>query len=143
MSKTKIGLVVVGVLIITIFFTFCNAVSYVKNQAVETSKEVIDKTLDGDNVLQEYHWFKQQYEDILAIDFKLKKSIDSLNNYKEELGDRSNWTYEDKTEYSRLTSIKDGFEYQRQDMISKYNAKSKMLDKNLFKDKSLPYQIEL
>lgn len=139
--KKNSTLMIIGIVIFIIAIKIIAIPMFIKDQVVDTSKEVIDKTLDADNVLYEYHWFKQQYEDVQAIDFKLEKSNKRLLEYKEDLGDRTNWTYEDKTEYSRLTSIRDGFEYQRQDMISKYNAKSKMLDKQLFKDKSLPYQL--
>lgn len=142
MSKGKIIGIIVLIFILGIVGKLLIIPQFAVNKALDTSVEVIDKTLDADNVLHEYHWFKQQYEDVLAIDVKLEQANKVVSEYKEELGDRSTWTYEDKTEYSRLMSIRDGFEYQRQDMIAKYNAKSKMLDKQLFKDKSLPYQLE-
>lgn len=48
----------------------------------------------------------------------------------------------DKEEDSRLSSIADGLRYQREDIEAKYNARSQMLNRKIFKSSDLPYQLK-
>ena len=109
---------------------------------VNTAGKVITKTLDADNVLYNYEWFKQQCEDYKAISIKLEQAKTSAFDFASIAGPRENWTFEDKAEYSRLKSIADGIGYQLEDVKAQYNARSKMLNRNIFKTKDLPYQLE-
>lgn len=114
---------------------------HMANKTVDTAYGVVDKVMNADNALSNYEWFKQQYEDYKAIQAKLKKADASITKFEESAGDRDKWTFEDKNEHSRLTTISDGIRYQMEDIKAQYNAKSKMLSRNLFKDKNLPYQL--
>lgn len=105
---------------------------------LNTAKNVIQKTLKADNVIQNYEWFKQQYQDYNAINQKISDADSSISRFKRDAGDRSKWTFEDKNEYSRLNSIYDGLKYQRADIAGKYNARSQMLNRELFKTSDLP-----
>lgn len=116
--------------------------AHVANKVADTAYAITDKTLDADNVLQNYEWFKQQYEDYKAIQVKIHNADASVEKFKAEAGDREKWTFEDKTEYSRLNSIADGLRQQAESMKAEYNAKSKMLNRSLFKTKDLPYQLD-
>jgi len=108
---------------------------------VQTAKDVVKKTLNADNVIQNYEWFKQQYNDYLAINTKISDADSAVVKFKREAGERSKWSFEDKNEYSRLTSISDGLKYQRADIAGKYNARSKMLNRDLFKTSDLPAEL--
>ncbi len=112
-------------------------ITWVVNIASVPGK-IIEKTLDPDNVIQNYEWFKQQYQDWNAINSKCVDADSSVARFKREAGDRIAWTFEDKNEYSRLTSISDGLKYQRADIASKYNARSEMMNRELFKTNDLP-----
>ena len=109
---------------------------------VKTAKDIVEKTLDADHVLAEYQFFKQQYSDWKAINVKVARADTSAARFKRDAGPRSEWGFEDKNEMSRLNSIADGLRYQREDIESKYNAKSQMLNKNLFKTNDLPAKLE-
>jgi hypothetical protein len=141
----KIWFMVVMIVMVIGFVGFIGKVilfpAHVANTTVDTAYKITDKTLDADNVINNYEWFKQQYEDYQAIQTKIGQAEVAANSFKESAGDRSNWTFEDKNEYSRLTSIVDGLKYQAEDIKAEYNAKSKMLNRNIFKTKDLPYQI--
>jgi hypothetical protein len=113
----------------------------VVGRACTTGTQIMDRTLDGDNVIFQYEWFKQQHEDYGAIKQKIDISNKSVETFKTDAGDRDKWTFEDKQEFSRLRSIADGLVYQMEDMRSKYNARSKMLNRNIFKDNNLPHQL--
>lgn len=107
----------------------------------QTAKDVIQKTLNADNVIQNYEWFKQQYNDYLAINIKISGADTSVAHFVRDAGSRKDWTFEDKNEFSRLNSIADGLRYQRADVVGKYNARSKMLNRELFKTSDLPAEL--
>ena len=108
----------------------------------QTAKDVIQKTLDADNVLENYEWYKSQYNDCEAINIKIRQADKSVERFEKNAGPRDNWDYMDKDEHSRLTSIADGLRYQREDLESKYNARSQMLNRNIFKSSDLPYMLK-
>lgn len=103
---------------------------------------VANRTLETDNIINNYEWFKRQYNDIKAIDIKIEIANDNLERFKNDAGPRSSWTFEDKTESSRLNAIVAGLEASRADMISIYNARSKMANRNIFKSNDLPESVE-
>jgi hypothetical protein len=108
---------------------------------IESGTGVIEKTINPDNVLYNYEWFKQQFEDYNALKQKIEIAEKSIQTFKEDFPPREEWNYSDKNEYSRLRIILDGLEYQKQDVVSKYNARSKMVNRTLFKDNDLPFQL--
>lgn len=100
--------------------------------------KIIEKTLDSDNIINNYEWFKQQYADVQAIDKKIVAAETAVASFKAEAGDRSTWTFEDKQESSRLGSVLLGLQNQRASMVAEYNARSQMANRNLFKTNDLP-----
>lgn len=104
----------------------------------QTAKDIFQKTLKADNVLQNYEWFKQQNQDYNAINQKITDADSSVKRFIRDAGSRDKWTFEDKNEYGRLSSIYDGLKYQRADIAAKYNARSQMLNRELFKTNDLP-----
>jgi len=101
---------------------------------------VYEKTLNADNVIFNYEWFKLQYHDYLSLKAKIEIAEEEANGYKQSA---TSWTDNQRKEYERLASIATGLKYQLQDVISEYNAKSSMLNRNLFKDKEPPYRLEV
>lgn len=104
----------------------------------QIAKDVIQKTLKADNVIQNYEWFKQQYQDYNAINQKIADADSAVKRFSRDAGSRDKWSFEDKNEYSRLSSIYDGLKYQRADVAATYNARSQMLNRELFKTNDLP-----
>jgi hypothetical protein len=138
--------IVIGIVVLSTLGVLGKVVLYpifVANKAVETGYEITEKTLDADNVLQNYEWFKMQYEDYVAINSKINNAEVAAESFRESAGDRKEWTFEDKTEDARLQTIVTGLKQQREDIIAEYNAKSKMQNRNLFKDKNLPDQLPI
>ena len=60
-----------------------------------------------------------------------------------QAGSRADWTFEDKTEAARLAAIKQGLQSQYQDIVAEYNARSKMANRNIFKDGLIPSVMEM
>ena len=116
-------------------------VSWVAKIASQPAK-IVSKTMDADNVIHNYEWFKQTAEDITATISKIKTSQEQIDSFVSVAGPRTAWTFEDKTEYSRLASVVTGLKNYRDDLAATYNARSKMINRNIFEgDTSLPYFI--
>jgi hypothetical protein len=104
---------------------------------------IVNKTIDADNVIYNYEWFKQRHEDIGAIDAKIEFSSRAVAQFKEEAGARADWKREDREEHSRLSSVELGLNQQRADLAAEYNARSRMVNRAIFKagDVELPDSI--
>ena len=116
---------------------------HVASNVVSTTHGVIDKTLNADNALYNYEWFKKQYEDLQAIEKKIVIAHNAVEDFNKAAGARKDWTFEDKTEASRLASIEQGLRSQAEDMIALYNARSKMANRNIFKDGLIPSVLQV
>ena len=114
------------------------------NKAMDTVTGVIDRTLDPDNAIQNYEWFKQMYEDIQATDNKIVNAEMTTEQFKEDAGPRENWGFEDKNEHSRLNTVVLGLRNHRESMVAQYNARSRMVNRKIFKmfDTILPEKLE-
>ncbi len=142
MKEIFIGLaVVVGLVVVTPVVRAAFFPVHVANTVVTSAENIVDKTLNADNVLYNYEWFKQQYQDLNAIQAKIKLADASVVSFDKDSGPRSTWTFEDRTEHSRLSSISLGLKQQAEDMKATYNARSKMANRNIFKTGDLPESI--
>lgn len=110
---------------------------------VDTEHGVIDRTLNADNALYNYEWFKEQAEAIRAQEKKIVIANEAVVSFETAAGDRSTWTFEDKTEDSRLRAVAQGNRAHLEDMIAIYNARSKEANRNIFKDGLFPTSFEI
>ena len=108
----------------------------------EEGAQVAKETYGARAAKTEYEWFKQQHADYKAIGKKIEQSEKTIQSYKEDLGPREKWDFSDKDELSRLNAVKLGLEQQQDDVAAKYNAKSKMKTRNVFKTNDLPYELK-
>jgi hypothetical protein len=107
-----------------------------------TPARVISKTLDTDNVISNYEWFKRQYQDVQAQDRKLEAAANALQSFTDEAGPRKDWQFEDRQEFSRLNSVLLGLRSQRASMVAEYNARTQMANRDLFRTSDLPAEIQ-
>ena len=141
MKESFIGLGIVLLLVLggfavkVIFFPVHTA----KNM-VNLAYDAQDKTLDANNAIYNYEWFKQQKEDIDALGNKYKNAEESYQSYLETIDGAK--TFEDKTEIARLNTVKLGIKNQLEQAIANYNARSKMANRNIFEDSILPGYID-
>ena len=127
------AIVAVSLLIKVIFFPVHTA-----QQELNTAYDAVSKTINADNAIYNYEWFKQTHEDIEATKRKLDNASITLDVFKEEAGPRVDWTFEDKTESSRLGTIKLGLQNHLEQIIANYNARAKMANRNIFQNSILP-----
>ena len=133
MSKWVIGIII-----------FISLVGFFLNPFQQVGS-IINKTINADNVLYNYEWFKLRHEAINAIDSKIVSSDKTTKTLTDSLGLRKEWHREDRIEHARLSSICLGLRQQRDDLVAEYNAKSRMVNRSIFKagDAELPTQISL
>jgi len=111
---------------------------HVASNELQTAYDTIDKTINADNAIYNYEWFKQQKEDIDATKLKLDNAETSKQAFTDSAGERSAWTFEDKEESARLNAVVLGIQNHLQDMIAQYNARAKMANRNIFQNNILP-----
>ena len=146
MKKITIISLIIGIFIVLLIGAFVLKVVllpwFAANQGLNSAYDVTKKTLDADNVIYNYEWFKQQYEDIEATKKKRDILEKQLLDFKKETGPRMNWTFEDKQTYSQLRTTYIGLSNYLQDLVANYNARSKMANRSIFKDGLIPSSIE-
>ena len=132
-----LGVGLVGRLLQVVFFPVHTA-----DNLIKTAYDVNDKTLNADNAIYNYEWFKRQNESIDAMGKKLQIANSAVTGFEQVAGDHKTWTFEDKNEDSRLRSISQGIESQLKDAIAEYNARTKMANRAIFQDGILPTFID-
>jgi len=96
-----------------------------------------------ENAIYNYEWFIQQHEDIQALEGKITIAENSVISFESMCGDdRTLWTFEDKTEDSRLRSVAQGLRSQYETVVANYNARSNMATRNIFEDGMIPNSLE-
>jgi hypothetical protein len=105
---------------------------------IDQAGKVVSKTADADNVIYNYEWFKNTYNSVLATDQKIINLENEITSFTGLVGDRKNWTFEDKNEYARLSSTLTGLKNHRANIVADYNAKSSMINRKIFKGGDLP-----
>lgn len=103
---------------------------------------IINKTIDADNVLYNYEYFKQQWRSVEAIDQKIASQQGGVLRFEDSAGPRSDWSRDDKIEHARLSSIVIGLEQQRADMVAQYNARAAMANRSIFLGNDCPQHIQ-
>lgn len=110
---------------------------------VDSGHEIIDKTYEADNAINNYEWFKNQYEDIKATENKITNTKAQMDSYFTTYGDNaSSWDYQTKVSYNQLQTTYLGQKSYYEDQVAEYNARSKMANRNIFKD-GLPMNVDV
>lgn len=104
---------------------------------------VITKTLETNNIIGNYEYFTDAYTNVIPR--QKQAYLNAKESYESFLtllpADREKWKTADKAEASRLNSIVLANKNVYVGSITDYNAKSQMLNRNIFKDRNLPYQL--
>jgi len=128
------------VVLITLIIGFIVWIVQIITLPARTATDIAEKTMDADNVIFNYEWFKETKEKVDAYDLQLIQAQTALESLEESLKEnsRKDWGFEDKQEWNRLNSVVLGLKNQRASVVADYNAKSKMENRALFKDHDLP-----
>jgi len=104
------------------------------NSQVQMERDIVQKTYNADNALYNYRWFKDRHEAILAAEVQIQHTIAAVNAFEVSAGARSTWTFEDKTEHARLSSVVLGLKNNYETLVAEYNSRAKQVDRAVFQD---------
>lgn len=102
---------------------------------------IVNKTIDADNVIANYEWFKRQVQDVNAIDVKVTTAEQAILTFSQSAGPRESWKFDDRQEWSRLNAVLQGLRGQRTQMVAEYNARTSMANRDLFRTSDLPAEL--
>ena len=131
----KVGCFVVVMIVVL------GAVGLVFNPFRQAAR-IIEKTIDADNVIYNYEWFKTQWRAVRAIDKKIAAQQGAANQFTEVAGKRSDWPRDDRMEHARLMAVVTGLQQQRADMVAQYNARAAMANREIFMGDDCPDHLE-
>jgi len=134
----KTALIILAVLAAIAGLIVARIVLYPAAQAVR----VYEKTLDADNAILNYEYFKQAYQDVRAMDVRQQNAESELAAFVSSAGPRDKWDRDDKTEHARLSSNVSGVKNVRADLVATYNARAKMANRSLFMGRDIPSSID-
>jgi hypothetical protein len=109
---------------------------------IDTAYDANRQIINADNAIYNYEWFKQKYQDIEVSKRQFKLALNNYNAFREELGPREEWTFEDRNERSRLNVVQLGIQTNLESQIGDYNARASMATRNIFEDSVLPSYID-
>lgn len=109
---------------------------------VTTPFRMVERTFTPQNIIQNYEWFKRQYQDVIAIDKRLEASEDALRSFETSAGSRDTWKHDDRSQWNRLNSIVLGLRGQRAAMVAEYNARTQMMNRDVFRTSDLPAELK-
>ncbi len=138
MTGKIIGYSIAGLFVLFILAVIGSAMNLITipwlkfNSQVQSNRDIITKTYSADNVLYNYHWFKERQTALTALETKISNAKTALKEFEASAGPRSSWTFEDKTTDSQLRTVFLGLQSQYQDLAAEYNARSQEADRNIF-----------
>ena len=145
MKTYVIAIIAVGLLIAAITVGWGLKAAFLPAKTVtaqiDSAGNIIDKTYDADSAIYNYEWFKTQYEDIQATERIINNTKDEMYIYKEMYGNTSTWDWQTKQDYNALQKVCLGQQNYYEDLVAEYNARSKMANREIFKDK-LPLHVD-
>ena len=101
---------------------------------VQMNRDIVTKTYNADNAIYNYHWFQERTGEINTATQNIDQASSSLVSYEASAGPRKDWTFEDKTEDSRLRSVYQGSVTYYNGLVNEYNARAKEVDRSIFQD---------
>lgn len=110
----------------------------VESQIGNTANGVIHKTINADNAIYNYEWFKKRVQE---IDVARKNVENTAEQFKELKADFEKWlATREEIAFMRVALL--GQKNYVNDLIGEYNAKSSMANRAIFADWILPNFIE-
>lgn len=105
---------------------------------VDQAQQVIEKTLNADNVIYNYEWFHQHHSDWQAAGVNADAKQEELIQFMATAGPRSSWGIATQREENQLRVELSGMRAHQVNLANEYNAHVGMANRNLFRERNLP-----
>lgn len=141
----KVGTLLVLAAIAAAIIAACGIASCALRPAVyvaSQANQVFEKTLDADNVIYNYEWFKTQFQEIQSLERKVAIAQQSISLFEASAGPRDGWDFRTRDEAFRLNSNISGVRNVRSDAVAEYNARARMANRSIFMGRDVPNYIE-
>lgn len=99
------------------------------------------RTLDPDNILYNYEWFKSTVQEVQAMEVQVGNAQRADSAFRAEAGPKP-WDYATSMEVGRLGSVVLGLQNQRQNLVAQYNARAQMANRAIFRTHDLPERLQ-
>lgn len=132
-------LLLIGVAVVSWVF-FPTVLGFTEQR--QAGEEVVKDTYDAEKALQDYRWFRQQYQDIEAQRAQVENYYDQREQFYEIHGKNPDeWSREAGVRHGRINDRITGSQNQLEQMVADYNARSSDATRELFKC-NLPYRVD-
>lgn len=145
MNTTKaiaIGIVILILLVAGVWALKAGMLPFMTvTKQIDSAGQIIDKTYDPSSAIYNYEWFKSRFEDIHATEIQISNTKQNMEDYRDLYGNASEWDWQTKQDYNSLNKVYLGQQNYYEDIVAEYNARSKMANREIFKDK-LPLHVD-
>lgn len=108
----------------------------------DAGEQIVKEQMDADEALENYRWFRQQWQNIQAQRDQIENFYDQEEQFYELYGkDPSEWDRTTKERHSRIQNRIAGSQNMLEQMVADYNARSQDATRDIFKC-HLPYQVD-
>ena len=113
--------------------------------ASNTTKGVINRTLNADNAMDSYRRFHNLYQGMQKHLSNFEIYSKKVNDFEQQMGEIPYpiWSSDDKGEMSHLKTTRDNFKLAFNTAAADYNERAERLDTGMFKGWSLPASVDL
>lgn len=128
---------IVGLFLLSVLGSALNLITipWLKfDSQVNMNRDIVTKTYNADNALYNYHWFQEKAGDIKTADQNITVAQAALTDFETSAGVRTSWSFDDKTEDSRLRSVLQGSRTYYNGLVNDYNARAGEVDRSIFQN---------
>jgi len=113
------------------------------SEPVKQAAQIVERTINADNVIYNYEWFHQQYQNAQNYQRQIDQKEQRVTEMQRSLPqDRTQWTREDRAELFQLQTELSGLRAMRSTVVSDYNAHASMANRSIFLGGSLPPSLQ-
>lgn len=117
---------------------------FVADKVVDTAQGVVAKTMNADNALFNYELFHDLSQGVKQAEANIRAQDQAIATLTVTYGeDALKWPKDVRERYAFINETKQGYITQYNRLAGDYNAQSRKLNRNLFRDKGLPHEIPL
>jgi hypothetical protein len=131
-TRVIVPFMIVGVLISGITWTV---------RILSMPAGIIERVADPDNAIYNLEWFRTQYHQINATKAQIMVAQEQLDTFVQLNGLLINYNFNQRQEYSRLTTNVSGLKQFCLTTAADYNAHAEMITRRLYQGNDLPKEV--
>lgn len=139
-GQVTVGGVVAGLVILVLLFVGSWAM-WGYSVASRTATGVVERTMDADNVLYNYEWFKERYQQIKAADSQIATAKAAVTKLEATPKDERDFRFSERLGQQEVAL--QGLRNNRDEQIATFNARARMANRNIFQGSDVPAQLSI